>query len=256
MNPLRHLQNPLNSSQYILACSNDMYLTVDDVYSNLRLSDTLLMVLFSLKTTTSAGANDDSELQRTEVAEVLSAKARRPPEIWTLDSLDEGIVYNWFFDNSKSAFAPVAFSSFQDGIGIATLTWSYPATQQAITGSSTSLSGNKLVFGHWHHKIPKDIRREASFIFHEVVTVGFGVNREKYYEKVHINLQAGNTLSQAAAAKPYVPLAEGDPDDVLVPQSGACAGQLLEFTANADWYSGVAYGIVFPMVSMHDMHDI
>lgn len=143
---------------------------------------------------------------------------QKPAFLGNLTSEEVQVFYNGPYPGRVTYAA--ATSPEDSGVGIAALDWLFP----------TSGSINKVMpftEGYWSRlKIDWIIKRHT-------------------IEMVYRLLTSGDSLG----AFPSSFLGDGSSLIKLVPVSGACDGQLLEFTNSADYYSGIAHGIVFPMVS-------
>ena len=197
------------NNQYILACK-----TYEDGVEALK------MVKFSI----------DIVNQSTVVGAKLSAMYTRDV-FATLANLTAADVNRYFFYNksdnsSKSQDIPAVEYLYYGGYGIAALTWVYPnnALQAKKSWSITSM-------GFWD-------RNPLGWFLHILDTK---MQAAGPYEMVYSFLRTGDILHTGGS--------QTNQTDILVPRSGTCGGQILPFTQNANFFSGPAHGIVFPMVS-------
>ena len=166
-----------------------------------------------------------AELNTTNEPDILRA-------IYNLANMTAADVNQYFFYNkSDSMFqdVPAIENLGPNGYGIAALTWVYP---------NHALQANKspsIIFGFWD-RIP--LRWYEHTICNPLLARCHNGKRNFMHEMVHTFLGTGDILHTG-----------GSRTDLLVPRSGTCGGQLITFTQNPDFFSGPAYGIVFPMVS-------
>ena len=192
------------------------------------------MVKFSLDLVNQA----TTAIQKTAVTEdktlqavVAELSAVYTPDVnATLANMTAADVNQYFFynksDNNRLQSQDVpAVDYLGPGYGIAALTWVYPNNALLQANKSSS-----IIFGFWD-QIPLRWYRHR---------MPWCTSCDKYYDEMICSfLRAGDILHTGGSQK----------RDLLVPRSGTCGGQLLPFTQNADFLSGPAHGIVFPMVS-------
>ena len=149
----------------------------------------------------------------------------------TATDVNQYFFYNKSNNRLQSQDIP-AVNYLGPGYGIAALTWVYPNNALFQANKSSS-----IIFGFWD-RIP--LRWYRHHICPEKGNCPEVIGYDKY-EMICSFLRAGEILHTGGSPK--------NQTDILVPRSGTCGGQLLPFTQNADFFSGPAHGIVFPMVS-------